>query len=495
MAARALGVDLSQAQVEPNRIVLRGTNGRERIIPMDDEGYLLINWQLTWNDKRITRSSFAEMAGLKPGAGQPLDWHQKLVFVGSILAGNNVGDVGPTSLSKETYLVSTHWNVAQSILTGQFVHPPPAWLAYALIIGLGLFSALVTWSLRPPWSTAVVVLSVLAVGALSAWLFVEFRFWLPLVVPLGMALGMNHVGLVTYQVTFERQERRRVKNVFTKLVSPNVVNELLKAKAINLGGSRRQITVMFADVRGFTEFTDDIQANAELYVYQHNLTGAAAEAYFNEQAQLTLDTVNPYMSLIADQVKTHNGTLDKYIGDCVMAYWGMPTPNEQHALWCVRAAIASHRAIHEFNLQRRRENQQRELENAARIAAGLPPLLPHPLLALGTGINTGVVIVGLMGSDAHILNYTVFGRDVNLASRLEGVSGRSRIVVGEMTYRDLLRDDPALAQTCRQLEPVILKGIRGRVKLYEVPWQIGFEVSFDAEMTCSQVSASLPETG
>jgi class 3 adenylate cyclase len=98
----------------------------------------------------------------------------------------------------------------------------------------------------------------------------------------------------------------------------------------------------------------------------------------------------------------------------------------------------------------------------------LPLLL---LLSLGTGINTGTTTVGLMGSDAHIVNYTVFGREVNLASRLEGVSGRSRIIIGEGTFRDLERLAPEVAQRCRALDPVTVKGFQQAVKVYEVDWQ------------------------
>ncbi|HEV2453161.1 MAG TPA: adenylate/guanylate cyclase domain-containing protein, partial [Verrucomicrobiae bacterium] len=94
-----------------------------------------------------------------------------------------------------------------------------------------------------------------------------------------------------------------------------------------------------------------------------------------------------------------------------------------------------------------------------------------PILTLGCGINTGVVDVGLMGSETHQYNYTIFGREVNLASRLEGVSGSARIIIGEATYRNLLRDDPPLAATCVELPPVKVKGILDAVKIYEVPWQ------------------------
>ena len=95
-----------------------------------------------------------------------------------------------------------------------------------------------------------------------------------------------------------------------------------------------------------------------------------------------------------------------------------------------------------------------------------------PILVVGSGINTGVTTVGLMGSDVHGLNYTVFGREVNLASRLESISGRSRIIIGEATYAAIARDDPKLAANCVALPPEKVKGFRSAVKIYEVPWQL-----------------------
>jgi adenylate cyclase len=277
--------------------------------------------------------------------------------------------------------------------------------------------------------------------------------------------------LVAYRAVFEQREQRRVKGIFSKVVSPNIAKELLGRDEISLSGVRSEITVLFADVRGFTELTDQAQEQVTEYVRLKNLDPKAAEAAYNESARETLNTVNAYLAIVADTVKKHDGTLDKYIGDCVMAFWGAPTPNPGHALTCVRAAIEAQRAIHELNVKRAEENRQREAENAARVSAGLMPKPALPTLSLGTGINTGVVTVGLMGSNAHILNYTVFGREVNLASRLEGVSGRGRIVIGEGTYEALRRDDPELAATCLELEPTKPKGFQKPVRNFEVPWQ------------------------
>jgi adenylate cyclase len=154
-----------------------------------------------------------------------------------------------------------------------------------------------------------------------------------------------------------------------------------------------------------------------------------------------------------------------------MAFWGAPTPNPRHALSCVRAALSAQRAVHDLNLQREKENVQRREENLSRTAKGLDPQPLLPTLSLGTGINTGLAVAGLMGSaESESLSYTVFGREVNLASRLEGASGRGRIFISASTLSHLQKDDPALAATCIPLEPMKVKGFRNTVQVYEVPW-------------------------
>ncbi|MGA2870138.1 MAG: adenylate/guanylate cyclase domain-containing protein, partial [Verrucomicrobiota bacterium] len=253
--------------------------------------------------------------------------------------------------------------------------------------------------------------------------------------------------------------------------SPNIVNELLDAKKLSLGGAHREVTIFFADVRGFTAFTDQAQEEVAKYIHDHEMDPVVAEKQLEESARETLETVNLYLATVAEAVKKHDGTLDKYIGDCVMAFWNAPSANEKHALACVQAAVDAQRAILELNRQRLAQNPAREMENQAREADGLPPKPLHVALQLGTGINTGPVTVGLMGSDQHGFNYTVFGREVNLASRLEGVSGSGRIIISDVTYYHLLRHAPEIAATCKELFPEKVKGFRDAVRIYEVPWQ------------------------
>ncbi len=479
LAARDLKLDLDHAEVDlpHGRITLRGANGIERILPVDANGYFYIDWRLTPNDPRLLHApieSLLQQDKLRLSGETnelPNDFRDRLVVFGSAAQGNDLTDRGATPLERDTLLVSKYWNVANSVIIGQFIRRASLPKEIALIILLGALTAFLTWQLRAVSASAAVLVLMLAYVGAGFFAFIQYRYWLPLVFPLAGAMLVEHVSLVTYRVVFEQREQRRVKSVFSKIVSPDVMNELLSAEKLSLGGARRELTVFFADVRGFTTLTDEMQERVAEFVRERQLDLDTAEACFDEFARETLNTVNLYLSVVADAVKKHGGTLDKYIGDCVMAFWGAPTPNEKHALACVRAAVDAQRAIHELNQKRLAENASREVENRARLSAGLPPRPPLRALQFGTGINTGLVTVGLMGSEAHQYNYTVFGREVNLAARLENVSGSGRIIISDTTYNHLLRDDPALAGTCVEMFPVTVRGIRNAVRIYEVPWQ------------------------
>jgi class 3 adenylate cyclase/CHASE2 domain-containing sensor protein len=478
LAAQELKLDLQNAEIDLPRgkIILRGPDGVERVIPVDDKGYFYIDWRLTPNDLHLLRAPIESLLWqdkqrlLGETNGLSDAFRGKLVVVGSTAQGNDLTDRGATPLEKDTFLVSKHWNVANSVITGRFIRRASLPVELTLIIFLGALTAFLSWQLRAFSATTGTLLLMLAYIAIAFFAFVEFRWWLPIVFPIGTML-FEYLSLVTYRVVFEEREQRRVKSVFSKIVSPDVMNELLQAEKLSLGGARCEVTVFFADVRGFTTFTDETQERVSEFVRAHQLDLEAAEKCFDESARETLETVNLYLATVADAVKNHGGTLDKYIGDCVMAFWNAPVTNEKHALACVRAAIEAQRAIHELNQKRLARNASREVENRARLSAGLPPKPLLTALQLGTGINTGLVTVGLMGSETHQRNYTVFGREVNLASRLEGVSGSGRIIISDTTYNHLLRHDPALASTCVELFPVTVKGIKAAVRIYEVSWQ------------------------
>ena len=473
LAAMRLGLDLDRAEIGPDRIRLSGTNGVVRIIPVDASHALTVDWSV--NTEGIPKDRMVEMEkllkrDLERQAGQvPGDsnrFRDKLVIIGSMVKGSNLADLGPTPLAPSDFLVSTYVNVANSVLQNRFVWRLPVPAELALHFGLSLLAAWVTWRLGTLRAETAMVGLAVGYVAIASWVYLQHRLWLPLAYPLLTGLGVNHAVMLTWRLMFEQRERRRVRSVFAKIVSPDVVQELLGAERLGLEGSRREMTVFFADVRGFTEMTDGVQAAAVQQAAELGLSPANAEALFEKRAGEVLETVNLYLATIADVVKHHKGTLDKYIGDCVMAFWGAPGVDARHAVNCVAAAIDSQQAIDQLNVRRAAVNRQRQQEAASGSA---PQFLP--LLSLGTGINTGTMTVGLMGSEAHILNYTVFGREVNLASRLESVSGRSRIVIGGTTFAHLQRLAPDLAALCVPLEPLTVKGFRQLVTAYEIEWR------------------------
>lgn len=476
LAAMELGLDLSRTIYEEDRLILRGTTGVERIIPIDERNSFPIVWTMPWNDQRLVKMPLEVVLAMDEARQHgkvdfPDYFKDKLVVVGSLGTGNNISDRGATPVNKETFLVSKHWNAANAIINNYLLKSCPLGLELALIGFMALIGAAITWAVRP-WVSSLCVLGCVAVYVSAAQvLFIEYFFWLPIVTPCAASLISCHVATMSYRVVVEQQEKRRIKGIFSRVVAPDVVNELLQAERLALGGALRRVTIYFADVRGFTELTDSAQARADDHVSRHKLSGAEAQGYYDEQARELLATVNLYLGTVANTIIQHGGTLDKYIGDCVMAFWGAPTQNEQHAASCVKAAVASQLAIYNLNRQREIENRLIEAENQKRIAAGEPPEPLLNLLTLGSGINTGIVTVGLMGSEDKLCNYTVFGREVNLASRLEAVSGRGRIIVGEATFEDLKRFEPELAARCIAHSPVAVKGIRKLVQVYEVPWK------------------------
>ncbi len=496
LGARFLGLDLDRAQVDQaGKIILPGTNGVSRVLPIDRQGNLLVDWKTAWHDADLTRMAYGlvlQFDAIRNSTNASLVFSNvlqqlqkdrllnlpddqpfkgKLVVIGSVLSGSNVRDQGPTPLGMNTLYVSCHWNVADSLIRGWFIRQFPLPVLLLLIILPALTSAWLTYNLRALAAFGWVLLIIAAYFGVAVLAYAWLRWWLPVAMPVLGGLLMTHVCTITHRVVREQKERRRIKSIFEKVVSPNVVDELLSAESLALGGARREVTVLFSDVRGFTEMTDQSQARADDYVRERNLSGREAAAVYDEQAREVLATVNLFLTTVVGHVINNRGTFDKYIGDCVMAFWGAPTTNPHHAVDAVRAAIAAQRAMHRLNLEREAENQRRQAENLVRTSTGQPPLPPLAVLSLGTGINTGTVTAGLMGSDQTQVNYTVFGREVNLASRLEGVSGRGRIIISATTFASLQAENPELARSCVPLVPVHVKGFLKPVPVYEVPWR------------------------
>lgn len=238
--------------------------------------------------------------------------------------------------------------------------------------------------------------------------------------PVSLVSG-NYVSLTFYKYFTEERKKQALKGTFEKYVSPSIVAEILSdPENIELGGKKVDLTVMFSDVRGFTTISERLDPRA------------------------LSDFLNSYLTPMTNIVFENKGTLDKYIGDAIMAFWGAPIQFKDHAHHAARSALKMLEKLKE--LQKGYEAQN------------LPPI------DIGIGLNSGEVSVGNMGSDT-VRSYTVMGDHVNLASRLEGITKKYgvKIVISENTYEHI--KDKFF---CREVDWVRPKGKNNPVKIYEL---------------------------
>ena len=251
------------------------------------------------------------------------------------------------------------------------------------------------------WHTAILGLAVMLLLAGLGFLLIRFAGLF--LSPLGPSLAFLSVlvGQAAFDYAEERRERRQITRAFSQYLSPALVEQLARDPArLKLGGERRTLSILFCDVRGFTTI---------------------AEAMRDDPEQLT-QLINRLLTPLSDIVLRHDGTIDKYIGDCLMAFWNAPLDDPAHATHAVATALDMLDAMERLNVRLRRE---------AGETGG-----PAHALRIGIGINTGDCVVGNMGSTQRF-DYSVLGDAVNLASRLEGVSKNYGVplLLGETTAR------------------------------------------------------------
>jgi len=289
--------------------------------------------------------------------------------------------------------VEIHAQAAAALLAGRFVRPLPRPAQYAWTVLLAAAAVLALARLRG-WRgvAAAGLLAVLAPAA--AGLLFTGGTWLWTIAPL-LAVGLASGGSAAVLWADEARERARIRGIFQQYVPPAVVRELIRRpELLALGGEERVATVLFSDVRGFTAVAERL-APAELVAL-----------------------LNEYLTAMTDVVVEHGGIVDKYVGDLLMAEFGVPVPVEDHAVRACRAALRMRDEL---------RRQRGEWE-----ARGVPAL--HARI----GINTGPVLVGNLGSH-RMMDYTCMGDHVNLASRLEGLNNvyGTEIIVSEFTWREV----------------------------------------------------------
>ena len=360
--------------------------------------------------------SFADAAEKKFAAGTFKD---KIVLVGASATG--IGDLRATPFGAIDFPgVEIHANLIDNILNQKFLMRggPQVLtdLGFIFLFGipLGMWLALV----QPRWMTFALLLLVPFAGIVY-WAFLH-GWWLNFIVPSLFTLVPN-VGLVAlYRVLIEEQEKRKVRGAFQQYVSPEVIRRVLSDPEL-VQPRKSDITVLFSDVRGFTTISEALDAQ--------------------DLARL----LNGYLTEMTRIIFRHQGTLDKYIGDAVMATWGAPFTEPKHGERCCQAALSM--------LSRLVDLQEKWR------ADGLPAM------EIGIGINTGIASVGNMGSSLRY-GYTAMGDTVNLASRLEGLNKEygTSILISESTRADVTNDQIVI----REIDFIRVKGKNQPVTIFEI---------------------------
>ena len=385
------------------------------MIPTDENGDMLINYlgpQKTFPDYSIT--------DILQGNVPEGTFKDRIVLVGATATG--LYDMRHTPFETVYPGLEIHATVINNILEKTFIHKPK-WARIFDAMAIVLFAFLIG-ILIPRLSAikGVVVTCGLFVLYIfvTQWLFTYALLWVNMVYPL-LGLVLIYTSLTLYRYLTEERERKKIRGAFSHYVSPAVVNEVLKnPDKLKLGGDMKELTVLFSDIRGFTTISEGL--NPEQV---HRL-------------------INEYLTAMTNIVFKNGGTLDKYMGDAVMAIYGAPVDQPDHAQKACATALEMMQGLKALNADWSREGK--------------------PVLDIGIGINTGMMMVGNMGSDQRF-EYTVLGDAVNLGSRLEGANKNylTHILISEFTY-EKVKDE----FLCMEIDSVRLKGKTTPVRIYQL---------------------------
>jgi adenylate cyclase len=348
-----------------------------------------------------------------------------IVLIGTSAAG--LKDIRATPLEPLTSGVEIHAQAIEQVLEGNFLSRPD-WLQgveAGVLFGLGLLLILCMHYLSAFWGAAF-CLTMLGAGiAGGAYAFRAHHLMVDTATPALCLLIVYMLESLRRYIITER-ERRDIRNAFAHYMSPALVEKLAQhPEALKLGGEMRDMTILFSDIRGFTTLS-------ELY-----------------DAEELTRFLNRYLTPMTDVILSHSGTIDKYMGDAIMAFWNAPLDTPDHAALACRAALEMLKAQEALNTRR----QQEAAEAGTRF-------LP---VQIGIGLNSGPCCVGNMGSDQRF-DYSVLGDDVNLASRLEGQSKYYgvTVILGERTQAQV----PHFATL--ELDLIRVKGKTEAVRIFSL---------------------------
>jgi len=397
-------------------------------IPLDETGQMIIRfWGPTGTFRSYTIAaiinSYAQIQeGGKPQI-PPEEFAGKTVLVGASAVG--LLDNKPSPTDGVMPGVEMYAAALDTLKHGNFIRLMPRPVLYVYILILAILTGWAVSSLRKIWVIAGAFPAFLAVPAAASCAALAAGFWLEFVLPMAAVL-LALIGAAVLNYKIEGQQRRFIKSVFSHYLSPAVIDRLIEdPKRLQLGGEEREITSFFSDVAGFTSISEKLSP--------HELVGLL-NMYLSEMTEIILDA---------------GGTLDKYEGDAIVAFWNAPLGDPDHAFRACRAALSCQKRLGEIgpDLVKRFG-----LEVRARI-----------------GLNTGPAVVGNMGSSRRF-DYTAMGDTINLAARLEGACKTYgvQILVGERTFESV--QDRILA---REVDRVRVVGKKQPVKIFEIIGELG----------------------
>ncbi|MBN1622371.1 MAG: CHASE2 domain-containing protein [Endomicrobiales bacterium] len=359
----------------------------ERDIFIDEYNEMMINFAGGYES--FPYYSFCDVLNEKIAENKFKD---KIILVGGTAAG--LFDFKAIPYAPIFPGVEIHANAISNILLNNYLRPWSPFFTFVLIWFFTLLSAMVLGQLAP-WKGGVSALGVFIgyfffVHILFVWEYIDAAFVAP-----ALSLSLGYVGVLFYRFMTEEKEKRWIKKSFNQYLSPQILDNILNNPgSLRLGGDRQNLSILFSDIRGFTTISESL--NPEEVV----------------------ELLNEYLTKMVEVVFRNQGTMDKFIGDAVMAFWGAPVPQDNHSQLAVNCAVEMIKELEV--LQKKWESEGKKIIN------------------IGVGVNSGDVVVGNMGS-LERMDYTVIGDNVNLASRLEGLTKeyKSQIIISEATYNEV----------------------------------------------------------
>lgn len=408
-------------------------------IPTDEWGRLLVNF---YGPARSF--SYYRAADIVMGRIRPEEFKGRIVLIGTTILG--AYDHWMTPFSVLMPGVEKHANMIENILHRDFLYRTEKMkiidISFILLFGILLFFAL--RRLGPLGGAAAALILIIGYLIFLQIVFNKAGLWINLIYPSSTIL-LTYTSITLIRFMTEEKKAREMRGIFSSYVSPKVVAELIKdPDKARLGGERKEVTILFSDVRGFTSFSE------------------------KHAPEEVVTILNEYMNAMTEVIFRWDGTLDKFIGDAILVFWGAPIDQPDHAELAVRCAL---------NMRARLTMLQEKWNGEGK----------EPFDA-GIGINTGEVIVGNMGAQGKKMDYTVIGDHVNLGARIESLTRKfnCNILISEFTYNHIMDlvdvDGPDSNQkgdkvrmisklghvAMRALESVNVKGRERPVLIYEI---------------------------